>query len=114
MAVNFVTPTLVNGEIEITIEESNVIEELEFWENAMILFSLEDTLSMNVAKKFKEMSWNFVSMPDLYYNEEGYFIVRFRTCEDKENVVAQGPYFIYGKPLFLRQWTTEFKIKDAF
>lgn len=27
-------------------------------------------------------------------------------------MLAQGPYFIYGKPLFLRQWSSDFEMKE--
>ncbi|CAK8543301.1 unnamed protein product [Lathyrus sativus] len=72
MMVEFVAPKIVNGEIEIVIEESYVVEELEFLEHSIILFALGESLLMNVVKKFMEKTWNFVSLPDLYYNDEGY------------------------------------------
>ncbi|KAI5385357.1 hypothetical protein KIW84_072091 [Lathyrus oleraceus] len=49
---------------------------------------------------------------DLYYNKEGYLITRFKNNEDKENVMAQGSYFMYGKPLFTRHWTPYFEMKE--
>lgn len=54
MAVDFIAPTFVNGKAEITIDESDVSEELEFWENSIILFALGQSLSMNAVKKFME------------------------------------------------------------
>lgn len=54
MAVDFIAPTFVNGKAEITIDESDVYEELEFWENSIILFALGQSLSMNAVKKFME------------------------------------------------------------
>ncbi|CAK8573409.1 unnamed protein product [Lathyrus sativus] len=112
MMMEFVAPTIVNGEVEIEIEEADVADELEFWENSIILSALGETLSMNAVKKFMEMSWNCVALPELYYNEEGYFIMRFRSKEDNESVMAQGSYFIYGKPLFLGQWSTAFEMRE--
>lgn len=110
--MDFNTPNLVNGEIEITIEDTNVAKELELWENAVILFALGETLTMNAVRKFMEKTWNFVALPELYYNKAGYFIVRFKSYEDREKVMAQGPYFIYGKPRFLKPWTTDFEIRE--
>lgn len=54
MAVDFVAPTFVNGKAKITIDESDVSGELEFWENSIILFALGESLSMNAVKKFME------------------------------------------------------------
>ena len=112
MAVDFIAPTFVNGKAEITIDESDVYEELEFQENSIILFALGQSLSMNAVKKFMEKTQNFISLPELFYNDEGYFIMKCKNREDMELVMEQGPYFIYGKPVFLRKWTTEFEMKE--
>ena len=103
MAVDFVAPTFVNGKAKITIDESDVSGELEFWENSIILFALGESLSMNAVKKFMEKTWNFISEPELSYNDDGYFIVKCKNREDMELVMEQGPNFIYDKSLFLRK-----------
>ncbi|CAK8562112.1 unnamed protein product [Lathyrus sativus] len=64
MAVEFVAPEIINRELEIQIDDSDVEDELEFWQNAMILFALGDSLSMNGVKKFMKNSWSFVMMPN--------------------------------------------------
>lgn len=78
MAIAFIAPNLVDGEIENNIEVIDVAQELEFWENDIILFALGETLTMNAVRKFMEKTWNFVALPNLYYNEDVYFIVRFK------------------------------------
>ena len=112
MAVDFVAPTFVNGKAKVTIDDSDVSGELEFWENLIILFALGESLSMNAVKKFMEKTWNFISLPELFYNDDGYFIVKCKNREDMELVMEQGPYFIYGKSLFLRKWTSDFEMKE--
>ncbi|XP_058774240.1 uncharacterized protein LOC131648504 [Vicia villosa] len=112
MVVEFVAPQLINGKEMILIEDSDVADELLHWENAIILFALGETLSMHAVKSFMEKSWNFVSLPELYYNEAGYFIFIFKSLEDQSKVMEQGPYFIYGKPLFLKYWSIDFELKD--
>ncbi|XP_058725788.1 uncharacterized protein LOC131597091 [Vicia villosa] len=67
---------------------------------------------MHAVKNFMEKTWNFVSLPELYYNETGYFIVKFKNHEDLCQVMERGPYFIFGKPLFLKYWSIEFELKD--
>ncbi|XP_058783726.1 uncharacterized protein LOC131658451 [Vicia villosa] len=112
MNVGFVAPELINGKETITIDEADVTEEIKYWENAIILFALGETLSMHAVKNFMEKTWNFVALPELYFNDSGYFIVRFKSYEDLSQVMEQGPYFIYGKPLFLKYWSIDFELKD--
>ncbi|CAK8570485.1 unnamed protein product [Lathyrus sativus] len=112
MVVEFVALEIINGEIEMKIDESDVEDELDFWSNVMILFALGDSLSMNAVKKFMENSWSFVTMSELCYNEKGFFIVRFKSEQDREDVMSQIPYFVYGKLVFIRIWSPDFEIKD--
>lgn len=98
--VNFVAPQLINSEEKIVIDESDMVEELSYWENIVTLFALGESLSMHTMNNFMEKSWNLVSLPELYFNDVGYFIVWFKNQEDQRQVMEQGPYFIYGKLLF--------------
>jgi hypothetical protein len=79
MKMEFVTPKLVNGEIEVEIDEADIINEVKFWDSALIMYVLGGELSMNGVKQFMIKMWNFVKLPDMYYNEEGYFLLRFHS-----------------------------------
>ncbi|CAI8600559.1 unnamed protein product [Vicia faba] len=54
MSLGYVAPMMRDEEIVIQIEEDDVAEELEFWKNAIVLFALGETPSMNAVKKFME------------------------------------------------------------
>ncbi|XP_058748156.1 uncharacterized protein LOC131620966 [Vicia villosa] len=57
MEVEFIASTVVNGEDEVSIEDADVEDELHYWENALILFALRETLSMNAVKRFMEKDY---------------------------------------------------------
>lgn len=65
MFVEFVAPQLINGEEKIIIEQSDVEDELQIWENDVILFTLGDSLFMHAVKNFMEKLWNFAALPEL-------------------------------------------------
>ncbi|XP_058753872.1 uncharacterized protein LOC131627051 [Vicia villosa] len=98
IGLEYTPPDLVDGEVEV--------------ENALILYAIKDDLSMNAVKKFIMNVWNFVVLPDLYYNKEGYFLVRFTSKEDKDAVLMRGPYTIFKKPILLHEWTPDFTLQD--
>ncbi|XP_058783390.1 uncharacterized protein LOC131658072 [Vicia villosa] len=110
--IEYNAPMLVNGEIEVHIEEQDVASEKKFWKNALIMYAIGEELSMNAVKKFMKTTWNFVSLPDLYYNEEGYFIIKLKSSEDKTEVLMRGPYTIYKKPILLHEWNPKFTLQD--
>ncbi|XP_058784779.1 uncharacterized protein LOC131659635 [Vicia villosa] len=112
MGLKYTPPTIVNGEIEVVIEEQDIKSEMEFWENALIMYEIGEGLTMNAVKRFMMNTWNFVTLPDLYYHDEGYFLIRFRTRKDRDDVLKGGPYSVYKKPVLLFEWSPNFNVKE--
>ncbi|CAK8544926.1 unnamed protein product [Lathyrus sativus] len=111
MAIEYVAPKLINGMIKIDIEQEDIETEIQFWDNALILYVVGNDLSMNTVKNFMQRMWNFVKMPDLYYHDDGYFLIRFISQEDKEAVMMKGPYMIRNMAVILKEWQTGFNLK---
>ncbi|KAK2451010.1 hypothetical protein QL285_010100 [Trifolium repens] len=65
MKIEFITPKVVNGEIEVEIDESDIINEVKFWDSALIMYVIGGDLSMNGVKQFMSKMWNFVKLPDM-------------------------------------------------
>ncbi|XP_058751687.1 uncharacterized protein LOC131624790 [Vicia villosa] len=110
--IEYTVPKVVNGEIEVQLEEQDLVSEMKFSEHALIMYALGDELSMNGVRKFMMNYWNFVTLPELYYNEEGFFLIRFKSKEDIDEVLMRGPYTIYKKPMLLHEWTPDFTLQD--
>ncbi|XP_058733334.1 uncharacterized protein LOC131604938 [Vicia villosa] len=66
---------------------------------------------MTSVKQFIERNWNFVKLPDLFYNDEGYFIMRLHSFQEKEAVLSKGPYTILNMPMLIRDWSPDFNLK---
>jgi hypothetical protein len=109
--MEYVAPKRVNGEIEVEIEATDVDSEIKFWASSLIMYVLGGDLSMSAVKQFMTRHWNFVKLPDMFYNEEGYFILRFQSLADKDAVLMQGPYTIRNMPMLLRDWKPDFSLK---
>ncbi|CAK8566993.1 unnamed protein product [Lathyrus sativus] len=108
--MEFVAPKIVDGEVEIQIEEADVEAEVKLWESALIMYALGVDLSMNTVKQFMSRTWNFVTLPEMFYNEEGFFILSFHSFHDKELVLMKGPYSIRNRPMILREWKPDFSM----
>lgn len=111
MQLQFVVPKIVEGKIEVEIEEEDVESEIRFWENSLIMYVIGTNLSMNAMKNYMTMLWNFVTLPGMYYNEEGYFILKFRNGDDRDEVMIKGPYTIQNKPMILMEWRHDFSME---
>lgn len=60
-------------------------------------------LAMTVVKKFMIHVWSFLALPELFYNDKGYFLITLKSKEDRETILGKGPYTIYRKPMFLHE-----------
>ncbi|CAJ2662985.1 unnamed protein product [Trifolium pratense] len=111
LAMEYVAPTRVNGEVEVEIDAADIASEVKFWETSLIMYVLGGDLSMTAVKQFMTKFWNFAKLPDMFYNEEGYFILRFHSFQDKDDVLMKGPYTIRNMPMILRDWKPDFSLK---
>ncbi|XP_058784375.1 uncharacterized protein LOC131659164 [Vicia villosa] len=104
LSMQYVAPSMVNGEIEIEIVEEDIVSEVKFWEYALILYALGEELSMTMVKTFMVKTWNFVKLSDMYYHDDGYFILRFSSQADMDVVLMKGPYTLRNIPMLLKEW----------
>lgn len=109
--MKYVAPSLINRKVEIEIDEEDADREIQFWRNALIMYVLGEDLSINIVKNYMMKQWNYVQLPDVYYHDEGYFILRFKTIEDLEAVLMKGPHTFEGMPMILKEWRPGFNLK---
>ncbi|KAH0724818.1 hypothetical protein KY284_000683 [Solanum tuberosum] len=53
--------------------------------------------------------WHFVLMPNILLHDEGYYIFKFKSEEDKGKVINFGPYYFSNRPLILKPWVLDFE-----
>lgn len=70
-------------------------------------------LSMHSVKQFMMKMWNFVALSDMYYHDDGYFLLRFGSYREGE-ALKKDPYTIRNMPIILREWRLEFNMKRDF
>lgn len=112
LVMEYVPPARVEGEFDIEIEEEDVASEIQFWENTLIMYGLGEDLIMTAVKNFMAKVWNFVTLPDLYYHEEGYFLLRFKNHDDMDAVMMKGSYTIRNRPMILKEWHPDYNVME--
>lgn len=76
--------------------EEDIESKIEFWKTRLIIFTVEMDISMNAMRQYTDKVCNFISVPNLYYLDEGYSIARFWTVEERNDVLQNGPYAIFS------------------
>lgn len=49
-----------------------------------------------------------VAKPVIFYHDEGYFVIKFASVEDKNAVLYSGPHMFWGRPTILKPWSPGF------
>lgn len=52
--------------------------------------------------------WSLVHEPVMFKHEEGCFIVKLGSKEDRFLIVYVVPYLFFGKPMIIKQWSVKF------
>lgn len=102
MGLQFYPPIMKNGKKIVKIIPIEVEAECMKWENALIGYVIGDTPVFEEMLKFVYEVWNFVTIPRVYPHEEGYFTFLFETSEDKDYVLAEGPYTYDNRQMVLK------------
>lgn len=93
------------------VEESDVEAKIQFWGCSLIMYVICDYLSMNVMKNYMFRYWNFVQAPEMFYINEGYFILKFKSEGDRDVVMVKSPYTIHNMSMVLLEWRLDFSIE---
>lgn len=103
LTIEFIAPKIVEGQIEVEIEEADVEYEVKLWESLLIMYALGRDLSMNAMQQYMSKFYNFPNLLDMFYHEEGYFLLKFHSFKDKDLVLVKGQYTIHNVPMILKE-----------
>ncbi|XP_009603376.1 uncharacterized protein [Nicotiana tomentosiformis] len=68
----------------------------------------------NAMKRYINLHWSHVTEPELFYHDEGYYIIRFQSVADAREILCAGPYSIANNPIILKPWTPDFDFTEEF
>ncbi|XP_019235531.1 PREDICTED: uncharacterized protein LOC109215869 [Nicotiana attenuata] len=106
--LTYVTPSIRDDKVIVKIVEDDIKRQKEVWNSALIGYVLGDTPYVRSMENYVNTVWNFVDKPKILYHEEGYYIFKFQTVEDRDLVLQSGPYTYHNKPMILRNWEIDF------
>ncbi|CAO2817618.1 unnamed protein product [Amaranthus hypochondriacus] len=112
MPLKYVPPTIENGCQIVHIESHDVVDLVKVWERAVVVYIVGGNVSIDILRGFIRKHWSWVSMPAIHRHEEGYFILRFNTENECEEILKGGPYFLNRAPLIVKKWTINFDFKE--
>lgn len=107
-ALKFVPPLLKKGKKVATLDQDEVNKLFEPWSTAIILYVVGQTPTIGALTRYIEYQWNHVSKPKIFLHDRGYFIVKFASIYDRNEILYAGPRMINSRPMVLKTWTPDF------
>lgn len=112
MTIKYVPPTLENGSQVVQIDTHDAVDLVKLWERAVVVYVVGGIVSVDILRGYIRKHWSFVSMPVIHNHEVGFFILRFNTNEECEEILKGGPYFLNRAPMIVKKWSTKFDFKE--
>lgn len=85
--LSYIVPDLVEGKPMVKLDKAEVEKETKKWKIAFIVYVIGDLPGYNYMTKYVAKTWSTVAAPEIYYHEEGYYVVKFASLEDMHEVI---------------------------
>lgn len=103
--LTYVVPMVDDGKKVVHFEEDDVIEELNRWNKALIVYVLDAKPSFHVIKQFVERKWGKFGEIKIYLLKTGVFVMEFQDLNARAEVMESGPWsFASNKPVIIKPW----------
>lgn len=91
MYLSYISPVLNEGQAIVQLEKERVEREATKRDCAFIAYFVGDTPGYNAFFRYIKQYWANIRILELYYHEEGYYIVRFQMMADKNEFYTLVP-----------------------
>ncbi|XP_019260681.1 PREDICTED: uncharacterized protein LOC109238650 [Nicotiana attenuata] len=108
MDLSFIAPIIKNGEVTVELCKEEIEEETQKWKLALILYVVGGSPTIGAMERYIASVWNFVAKPKAYFHNDGYFVVRFNSIEDRDEVLYLGPHMLNNMPIIVKMWSGDF------
>ncbi|KAJ8424407.1 hypothetical protein Cgig2_031782 [Carnegiea gigantea] len=100
--LKFVPTKLINGIKCAKIKKEDVMQEIEFWHNAILCSVLGANPPFEVMQGYLKCIWVTYEIDKIIQVGKGVFLVRFGNMQGKLTVKKRGIYFFDAKPLLVK------------
>ncbi|OIT40527.1 hypothetical protein A4A49_04466 [Nicotiana attenuata] len=112
MQLNFYPPIVKNGVKMAKLNPKEIEQQSQRWKTALIGYVLGGNPSFKEMLKFVYGVWSTVTTPTVLLHDDGYFIFKFESVEDKNLIMQNGPYTFNSRPMVLKDWEPNFQMQN--
>ena len=90
MNLTYYPPQIVNVQTMVQLEGSEVQIEEEKWKYALIAYVIGECPGFNTMNRYIMMNWVKGEKPEVFLHDEGYYIIKFKSLNDMNEVLYSG------------------------
>lgn len=92
--LSYVAPSIKQGIPTAKLVVSEIEREADKWKNAVIFYVIGDSPTITYLTKYLKTHCDVEGAFEIYYHNEGYFVIKFELPSDKDKLLFEGPYMI--------------------
>ncbi|XP_048492374.1 uncharacterized protein LOC125493253 [Beta vulgaris subsp. vulgaris] len=95
------------------ITSEDVDPEITYWQSAIVCYILGVKPPFRIIEGFIRRVWGKYGVAKVAMMNNGVFVVRFKTVEDKMKAMQGGPILYDRKPVIMQEWTPDLDLLNA-
>lgn len=110
--MKLVAPNVKNGKCVAHIDKVEVGKLCDIWANVVVVYVVGQTPIIGTIIRFITLEWNTVAKPKVFLHEYGYFLVKFESLRNRNEILYSGPFTLNNRPMIVKAWTPSFNFHD--
>lgn len=111
-SLSFIAPTILEGTPVAMLDKVDMSKMAAIWDCALIMYVVGDKPSIGAVIRYIDKEWGHVGKPNVFLHDEGYFVVKFCSKRDRDEVLVAGPHTFFGRPMITKPWSSDFNFQE--
>ncbi|PHU04274.1 hypothetical protein BC332_25096 [Capsicum chinense] len=103
----------------VDIQSQTMGEPAPKWSNRMaakdmnlnyVASNVKESPTIAAIERYLATHMNNVSKPKVYYHNDDYFLVKFASMDDHNELLYSGPHILNNRPIILKAWSVDFEL----
>ncbi|KAK4724060.1 hypothetical protein R3W88_026839 [Solanum pinnatisectum] len=103
MSLSYVHPVMRSEEQVIKVRKEVVDKATSKWKQALILYVVGESPTITAIERYIALQVNTISKPKVYYHNDDYFLVRFASLDDRNEILYSCPHMLNNKTIIVKE-----------
>lgn len=103
-SLSYHPPLSENGNILVKPPSDVLKRGNQLWSSSLVGYFLHSNLPFNFVEPLARRLWGNMGLTKVFLHSKGYYIFKFQSLADRDNVLASGPWHFSSKIIVLHPW----------